>query len=58
MTGKYFVSEDLDKTIILKVMGSDVDGRIWCVGVLKNDKTHRVREYDGFYVVDGLKKVK
>lgn len=54
---EYFVTEDIDKSIILKAMGSEVDGRVWCVGILKSDKTHRMRDYDGFYVLDNLKKI-
>jgi len=57
MTKEYYIVEELDKTILLRTMGSDVDGRMWCVGVKRNDKTHRMRDYDGFYNLSELKKV-
>lgn len=57
MNKEYFVTEELDKTIILQTIGGDVNGRIWCVGVKEKDKTHRMREYDGFYNISDLKKI-
>jgi len=54
---EYFVTEELsDKTIVLHVMGSEVYGRVWCVGRKKEDLTHRMRQYDGFYYVSNLKR--
>ena len=55
---EYFVTEELDKTIILLAMGGEVDGRVWCVGVSNKDLTHRKRNFDGFYNASELKKVK
>ena len=55
---EYFVTEELDKTIILLTIGGEVDGRIWCVGVSKKDLAHRKRDFDGFYNANELKKVR
>lgn len=57
MKKEFFVTEELDKTIMLKAMGGEVDGRIWCVGVHRKDITHRQRNFDGFYNVSTLKKI-
>jgi len=54
---KYYTTEQLDETIILSTVGGEVDGRIWCTGLQKKDKTHRMRKYDGFYDVNKLKKI-
>lgn len=53
----YYITEDLDESIILTAIGGVVDGRMWCVGVRKNDKTHRMRNFDGFYSVEKLEKI-
>jgi len=55
MKKKYFVTEELDETIILLSDGGDCDGRVWCVGVDKKDVYHRMRDYDGFYNLSDLK---
>ena len=53
----FYITEELDKTIMLEVMGGEVGGRVWCVGRCKNDLTHRKRNFDGFYNVSTLKKI-
>lgn len=50
-----YTTEGLDETILLQIKGSEVDGRVWCVAVLKKDRTHRIRKYDGFYLTTELK---
>ena len=56
--GNFYVKEGLDETIILHTDGSGVENRIWCVGYLKRDLSYRMREYDGFYNLEDLKKIK
>ena len=54
----YYTAEGIDKTIVLSIMGSEVQNRVWCVGYKKNDKTFRIRTVDGFYESDKLKEAK
>ena len=54
----FYTTSELDKTIMLKIHGTDVDGRVWCTGVLRRDKTHRMREFDGFFHLNKLEKIK
>lgn len=54
----YYTTNDIDKTILLQIKGSEVDGKVWCVGVLKHDKTHRKRDFDGFYSTNELQQAK
>ena len=54
----FYTTKNLDKKIVLKITGSESDERVWCVAVLKNDKTHRIRDYDGFYEITELKQIK
>lgn len=55
---EYYTAEGIDETIILTIMSSEVDNRVWCVGMKKDDITHRVREVDGFYDLNELKLIK
>lgn len=54
MENNYYTAEGIDKSIILKFIGPSVENRVWCVGYKRGDKTHRIREADGFYNIDHL----
>jgi hypothetical protein len=54
---KYYTAEGIDKTLMLSIMGSEVQNRVWCVGVKKDDTTYRVREIDGFYDINILQPI-
>jgi len=58
METSYYTVEGVDKTIVLRIMGSEVDKRVWCVGYKKDDKSFRFRNVDGFYKIDELNEVK
>ena len=51
----FYTTETLNEDILLQIKGSEVSGRVWCVAVLKKDRTHRIRKYDGFYKTTELK---